>query len=457
MTGAVASAAETAPPTVAYTGAPATAEAAGQVAQVMAMLKPPVNLDDAPVHLDGLLPGEAPLVFGAAAEERCDGEPVDGETYRASLAVLYQATISLDRDINRLVELTRAMQSCLTEVVDASELARPSYLGGVVAASDGNLEGSFAAFQEVFAIQSGFPWDNEYPPKALKRFEEASSMVEGLDPAHVRVVVPGGDQVWIDGKPVDEPGRDQAIAPGRHVLQIGGADGAVTFTTVVIVEPGNPVVVLDPALAAADPADEAAFVVSIEALFVLLGEGGLAPAPDYLMTLGGTPGLWRWDGAQGALHPVELSKSATRVAMGDVKHKTPKAGAGQKSPVGAVLIAAGAGLLAVGAVTSAATSADLEEFNAEVESGDERPFPTAADADPSSYEAYGRWEQKVASVKASYGILTAGGVVMAIAIPINIGMSRRKAVVTLNTTLLGDPGPDAGSGVQGFQLGVSIR
>lgn len=64
------------------------------------------------------------------------------------------------------------------------------------------------------------------------------------EPARVKVTVrcePACDEVWVDGKKVDEPGKDLELDPGRHELKMV-AKGYFPRTAVIEVEPDEPLV-----------------------------------------------------------------------------------------------------------------------------------------------------------------------------------------------------------------------
>ncbi len=315
------------------------------------------------------------IVYGAVTLP-CLGEPLSAELYAAELQRLYEQTVAMAESEIQFQQVRRA-QACLTAVVPAADLARPSFLDGATAFSDGRLDDALAAFEEVFVVDPQHAWDDEYPPPAQHSFIDASASALRRPRATVRVMAPAGGEAWLDG--VAMTGEDLEIVAGRHLVQVRPAEDLPIRSLLLEIEGASRVLVTVPAALAqpreAEPVGTEAHVVTFR---------GSRTAPVFLVV--------------------------------------------------------GAGLAAIGGVATALAARQLEEYNARITSGELTPFPSASAADPEQYQYYRVWQSHTRDVTVGCTLIGVGAGVMLLSIPIDVA-HRRAQVGFTAAVPLGEDGP----------------
>lgn len=418
--------------TAAYAGDAASPENAGRVAQALALLKPAVILSASPRHLDELAPAGA-LVAPGAAVIACEGDPVDRTTYLHQVADLGKAVWEVD-DLGPFFDAARQTQACLSESVEAVELARVAFVQGAMAFELGQPDEATAAFRQVFALDPTFTWDGQFGPGARSSFDAVGAEVAGAARVDLTVLTDPGNLLLVNGQPFET--ASVLVSSGSHLVQVG-EEGALRSVLVDTTGRQSTVVVDADALSAAMASGEGETLVS--ALFAALGDD----APDHLLWLGDTERAWRWDVGTAQLAEVALSPAA-QAALDppvDVLKKRP-------GPATPILIAVGAGLVAGGTVLAMATRNDLADFDQAVESGELFPFPAADNADPGAYPLYQEWEGKVNRLGAGYAMIAVGGVSLLASIPVGLLTARPvEPRVAFGATLLASGQSDGADGV----------
>ena len=169
-----------------YTGQAASPVAAGRVAEALSLVHPAVSLSEAPRHLDEVAPPGA-LVAPGAELIRCSGESLDRASYLDEVSGLSEAVWEVE-DFAPLFDAAHASQACLTEAVTARDLARVSFVEGVMAFELGRPEAAAEAFRQVFAMDPDFPWDGQFGPGARASFDAVAAEVGAAAKLHLRVV-----------------------------------------------------------------------------------------------------------------------------------------------------------------------------------------------------------------------------------------------------------------------------
>ncbi len=428
---------------VIYLGQPAGTAAAGQALVTLAGYAADVDTA-APRHLLEVFPPGVAAPLGASDEQRCNGQPLDGAGYRASLDDAYQATMDLE-DSRPTLAAIRASQACLTEVVDPDELAYPFFLEGVLEVSDGNADAAHEAFRSVFAIHLDYAWDSTYPPDAHDGFSRALADVARGTRVRVTSELGEGTEVWVDGAALDG-GALETVA-GRHVLQIRPGPGEPLRSGIIVVE--GDVRVVDPGelgLGGALTAEQLpAALADVEGLLRTRG-----PDADetFVVDAGESPAAWFWDVDGARLDPLSRALAGGGRSRGG-KGAPPKA-------LAPVLAGVGGGLVLAGGLIAGLGWDDLRSFNASVEAGELGAFPGPDHPDPDSVELYGTWQRKVRTVDAGLALLAGGGVTLAVALPVGLAARDRGRQVTLATRI--QPALDPASpGIEGFSFTLSVR
>ncbi len=437
--------------TAVYTGAQATPDVAGRVAQMMALLQPPVVLSEAPVHLDTVVSPEGLQAYGAQGRG-CAGSRVDTGTYRAELAGLTDAVWEVE-ELAPVFERARASQRCLDGTVEPVELARVSFIEGVMAFETGDADAALVAFAQVFSVAPEFPWDGQFGPGAEASFEKVRTQVGTAAPGTIRVAAAGGASVWLDGRPVADPLAGVAVAPGSHLIQVAATSGGAT-SIAVEVEAGGAALVVDGSALAFDPAGDPGFAARLvrilSPVLTALGEAEGARVPAHLVSVADAR-AWRWDPEAGSLVELNLPKAARTALLPPVEGGKKVPGPGM-----AILLAVGGGLVAGGTAVAAATSKDLREFSADVENGELWPFPGPEEANPDSFPLYVQWKEKRNTLGLGYGLIAVGGAAMVASIPVGILTAKpAKQQVALGVTLM--PRHDGAPGPGGVAFTLSLR
>jgi len=421
-----------------YAGSAASPVAAGRVAEALSLVRPAVSLSEAPRHLDELAP-PGTLVAPGAELIQCEGDALDTAAYLDKVSSLSEAVWEVE-DLDPLFDAAHASQACLTEAVAARDLARVSFVEGVMAFELGRPDAAAAAFRQVFAMDLGFPWDGQFGPGARASFDAVGAEVGSTAMLQLQVFAAPGVPVAIDGATVET--AEILLSAGHHLIQVG--EGADLRTALVVLQHKNTVIVDADALHHAVIEDAAPSAAAV--LFGALGEG----APGYLVAMGDTKQAWRWDAATQSLEPLILPKAAQTALA-------PPTDDGKKRPGPAtpILIAVGAGLVAGGSVIAGVTNNDLDDFGQAVEAGERFPFPAPDAANPEDYALYQEWEGKVNQLGAGYAMIAVGGVALLASIPVGLltaQPSNRK--VAFGAAILTDREADA---VQGFMFTINLR
>lgn len=425
-----ASAAEVAPPAVVYTGLPASADAAGRVASLMALLDPPVHLDAPPVHLSTRLTTGELAAFGSPGSV-CDAEHRDGAAYQRELDELYRATLMAD-DVAPLIRRAVGLQACLTEPVEPRALARVDFVEAVLAFAEGEEERAREAFTRVFAIDPHHPWDDEFPPDAQILFAQVATDVVRAVHAPLQVLASPDDQVWIDGLHAGNGLAAADLAPGRHLIQVIPAGGDRALSLSVVTGDTVQTLVVTPEVANRGDLseDESALLASALAADERGGPVHLIAVAD--------PSLWVWRVAAGdtqaeqlATPPVAHSVVAGLVNLSPRRIRDRRVAAG-------VLLGTGAGLAVAGALMAGISSDEVQTLQAGVESGELGPFPCEGHPDPESFELYQSWQGAGDRVRVGVGMLIAGGTLMGVSIPVGAMGAGRRHEVSLGGYLVPD-------------------
>jgi hypothetical protein len=438
--------------TAVYLGEADEPEAAARAAQTLALLSPPVRLSSPPTHLDQLVTPGAISVRGAQETVECSSDPISAEAYRAEVQSLYQSMWAMG-DTRPAVQRIKASQACLTEVVGAGELARVSFLEGVVEFSDGNDQEAFGAFKEALALQPMMPWDADFAPDAELRFANAATELSREPLGSLRVIVPAQSEVQVDGTRLETPREGLGVAAGRHLVQIRATPEGALRNVVIVVTAEATAMVVDPA--ALEPANQPPGVWE-EAVALLLDqtarESGI-PAPTYLVRLGKSPAVWVVQAETQKLTPVVLTKVAISAAAGEPASTGAKGNRGLH-PAAPVLVVTGSALAVVGAIVASASWGQYETVRQELAAAETADEYWAAMPTDSWLAA------RTAAINGGLGLVVAGGVTMAIAIPVGVATSHATRQVTVGASLLfDDPRESPGSMAvfEGVQLSVGIR
>jgi len=442
-------------PAVVYTGLPASPDAAGRIASLMALLDPPVPLDSPPVHLATLLAQAELTAFGAPGAT-CDEERRDAGAYQRELDELYRATLMAD-DVDPLIRRAVDMQACLVEPVDPRALARADFVEAVLAFAEGDEQRAREAFTRVFAIDPHHPWDDEFPPDAQILFAQVATDVVRTRHAPVRVLAAPGDEVWIDGLKAGSGGASVELAAGRHLVQVIGAVGGPTLAISLVTREGEPAAVVAPAVSERGDLTETEAAALASAL-----AGGQDGGTVHLVAVA-DPALWVWRVTPDSPHPVALatppvarSVVAGLVGLSVERIRSRRVAAG-------VLLGAGAGLTVAGALIAGIAGDEARTLHDGVESGELGPFPCEGHPDPGSFELYNTWKSAGDRARLGVGLLAAGGTMMVVAIPVGAVGAGRRHTVSLGGYLVPDPrgwaaaSPADGRGVMPLLGGVRIR
>jgi len=440
----VAAAEEPSSPQALYWGAEPGPDAAGRAAASLALLADPVALDHPPAHLHEVVPPGELTVLGAETAS-CEGDPVDAVTYRGWIDELYKASTELE-DTSSIIERLRSAQPCLAEPIDRADMTRFSFLRGVIAFGDGDKEAATAAFDELLAIDPGYPWDPEYPPDVQLVFANAATRSAQAAKAAVRFAVPEETGLWMDGRAVDD--REMEAGPGLHLVQVRGAGSDPFAGRMIHLAPAGEAIVIAPGGLEVTDAD----ALPLE----LLGALAAATSADHLVLLGPEPRIWARDAETGGLVAVELTPAARTAALGKKPKKT------RRSPPGAapILTGVGAGMLVCGAIVAGVASTDMAEIRTGVEAG-EIPYAHPDDDDPTPTQLANKadFDQSRIAAGVGVGLLITGGATLAISIPVGIAGKRKDRQVSLTARALArPPAPGQTFGpVDGFQLSLNIR
>lgn len=415
------------------------------VAAILALLNPPINLEQAPEPLAEAFPAGELGTVGVESVQACTGEPVDAAGYLALLADLVQATMELGETDTLLARLETA-QACLTEPVAPEDLAQADFLEGVIAFSDGDPDGAERAFREALVLDRDLAWNPEYPPDTQLRFANAATAVAQQEPSVLHVVVGEGMLLWLDGEPVAPSPEGLGIAPGRHVLQVRRGAGEATETLSLEVAAGTVGAVVEEGGLAVR--DERILAQRASALLAALA----TEAPDvktYVVALEPSLAIWTHDAQTRSASRVPVTVAAGALA-------SPDGGKSVKNPAKAapVTLGVGAAMLVAGAVIAGVYSGKMDDMRVGVAAG-EIPYPHAdaashTDAQLDNEALFGTYRS---AGSLGVGLMAAGGVTMAVSIPLVIAGKRQQ----LSVAAAFDPGPPGDPGPRGVLFTVGVK
>ena len=414
------------------------------VAAILALLNPPITLEQAPEPLAAVFPAGELSTAGVQSVQACTGEPVDAAGYEALLTQLVRATMELGETDALLAQL-EAAQACLSEPVTPGDLAQADFLEGVIAYSDGDPEGAERAFREALVLHRDLAWDPEYPPDTQLCFANAATTVAQEEPSVLHVVVGEGMVLWLDGEPVAPTPEGLSVAPGRHVLQVRRGTGQATETLSLQVAEGTVGAVVEAGGLALT--DERLLAQRASALLAAMA----TDAPEvksYIVALEPSLAVWTYDAASGAASRVPVTVAASALA-------SPGGAGSVKNPARAAPVTLGVGaMLVAGAVITGVFSGKMQDMRAGVEAGEiPYPHPDAAnytDAQLDNEALFGTYRS---AGSLGVGLMAAGGVTMAVSIPLMIAGKRQQ----LSVAAALDPGPPGAPGPRGVLFTVGVR
>jgi hypothetical protein len=184
----------------------------------------------APDEMDPLtiadLTGSRTLVAWPQSLETCAGEPTRTSEV-ADAAGRAVGHLNYGRYAEARDTLTRAAASlgCLAEIASPDSMSQVFYLHGIVHALEENPADAQRAFTQALVIHPTLLWDDSYPPGfGQSLFEAAAAALAQEVPAQV-LVSPrsSAQQVRIDGRQFRLDAPSMEVAPGRHLVQVGGS------------------------------------------------------------------------------------------------------------------------------------------------------------------------------------------------------------------------------------------
>ena len=443
-------------PKVIYLGEGASATAAADTATVMSLLSPAIALVDPPVHVTEWTQGDKLRVMGSQQATPCNGPALDGQAYRDKLDELYRASTELG-ETRVKVQSIKATQACLSEPVATHDLARPAYLMGVVEFSDDNEDAARQAFSEVLAIDPAFKWDPEYPPAAELFFGKVAAEVAEGGQSVVRVAASEASTVMIDGQPLGTPLDGVQLTPGRHLIQVLRPGHDQFESLVVAVPAGEESLVVDPSsLAEAEGQPHEALAKMFELLFAALHDSS-AGTPEFVVALTPQISVWAWDDDGKTLE----ARTVPVTTIGDlhVEVAEVKPTVKPSTPTFPVMIAAGGAALVAGAILGGVSAGQAGAMRNDIESG-ELPYAHPDDPNPTSEQSTNATKYKglQAAGGVGGGLIAAGAVVIAIAIPMKFLGGSSNQELAFSASLLTPPGMTGEDvGVNGFQFSIGIR
>jgi hypothetical protein len=368
-----------------------------EVGAALAEFDPAVMVDEL-VPLGALLGGGTqglPLVAaGVEAREGCAGTPFAADDYRAGIGEADRALLEME-DPRPLTSSLLASWPCLDSVLPPEELVFPAFFAGsyqVVAPNEEVGE----TFDQIFAVTSTFPWDPSLPPTIQAAYQDARERVWQLGRGKMKVVVPDGWSVWVDGTLLESPADGFDVPPGRHLVQASADEAPVVGLVVTTRADTEALVVASGLLDGLEPTTGGASGLLSDLLVGLQAEGRRV---DYVVALGDPTTVFRWDGETGATSQVISSAGL---------HRSGAAGApGGRRTAGTVMIGVGAATLVAGAVIAGVTF------------GKGQPYSEMIGADAGYDDLYrGVAEDYQTGNQVGWGVAVAGGAILAAGIPL---------------------------------------
>jgi hypothetical protein len=150
--------------------------------------------------------------------------------------VLYERA-DFEGAIEALSDATRLIEQGLPHADDARDLLDAQLLLGVAALSNGDDATAGAAFRRVVTLDPARELDAvNFPPAVVSRFNVERKAVLGQQRARVKVDLPEGAVLRVDG--AESASRELELAPGRHVLVVSASEG-MRATTVLELRAGE--------------------------------------------------------------------------------------------------------------------------------------------------------------------------------------------------------------------------
>ncbi len=443
-------------PKVIYLGDGASATAAADTATVMSLLSPAIALVEPPVHVSEWASGDGLRAMGPEKTSVCAGPRLDGQAYRGQLDELYKASTEL-AETRTEVERVNAVRACLSEPVEAKDLARATYLMGVTEFSDGNEDAARKAFTEVLAIDPDYAWNPEYPPAAELFFGKVKDEMIEVGQSVIRVAATEDSTVMVDGQALGTPLDGVQLAPGRHLVQVLRPGGDQFESLVVDVPAGSESLVMDPnSLATVEGQPHEALAKMFELLFVAMYESSNDP-PEYVVALNPQISVWKWDGEDRKLEARTVPVTTIGDLHVQVAEDAPKAK--KVTPTFPVMVAAGGAALVAGAILGGVSAGQAAAMRNDIEAGT-MPYAHPDDTNPTSDQSANATKYKglQAAGGVGGGLIAAGAVVIAIAVPMKFLGGNSKQELALSASILTPPGmTGAESGVNGFHFSIGIR
>ncbi len=394
-----------------YTGAEPTALASAEVAALLARMDPPVELATPPAHLTTLLAANQIRVVGEAQASYCEAQPLNARALGYSLENIQHLLdeVRLDEADRELAKLAD-VHGCYPLRPGSPDLARESFLAGILAFYQDDMETVGRHFRIALARDPDLPWDDDYPPSAQQWFAQALLDVLRQEPATLRLDLPPDAEVWLDGV-VQETGDGAIpIRPGAHLFHVGNPADGYSSAEVLLAPGATATLVTGEALARPEPlAGDADLVVGLIA--GQIAARGLSEA--YVVQLPGK--VWRVDTDEGALVPVDAPPGVGVVADDPRKH-------GGVHPIGPVLLAAGAALAVGGGIMAGTERREAMELHGAIEG--------LTEDDGTLDSMLSSFERHRSASYAGWGLLAGGGACLAAGVPLTLKL-RRPVTVTV--------------------------
>ena len=184
----------------------------------------------APDEMDPLtiadLAGSRTLVVWPGSLEACAGESTrTADVTDAADRAVGHLNYGRYTEARDTLTLAAGSLGCLTEIAAPDSTSRVFYLHGIVHTLEENPADAQRAFAQALVIHPTLTWDDSYPPEfGQSLFEAAAAALAQEAPAQVMVSPrSSAQQVRIDGQPLKLDAPSIEVAPGRHLVQVGGS------------------------------------------------------------------------------------------------------------------------------------------------------------------------------------------------------------------------------------------